>query len=101
MRQLADDLDVFARRHGLRRGVEAAAVLKTARQVCRDILPTELAEQARPASFRLGTLFIEAPTGAALALLASYRETISKKISDKIGPGLVRRVIVRAATIEN
>jgi predicted nucleic acid-binding Zn ribbon protein len=100
VQRLADDVDRFARRYGLRRGVEAAAVLKAAREVIVAVVPTALAVTATPSSFRSGTLTVQAPSGAALASLAAYRGALLDALSARLGPNVVQRVLVRPLTAD-
>jgi len=96
LRRLSDDVDHFARRHGLRRGVEAAAVLKATREVVAAVLPEQLALQVVPSSFRSGTLVLLAPTGVVLASVAAYRGALLDALTAKLGRSVVQRVVARA-----
>ena len=96
MRLLADDVDRFARRHGLRRGVEAAAVLKAARAAADVVLPRDLRPLVAARSFRNGTLTLEAPSGVPLANLHAHREAVRDECNRALGRAVVVKVLARA-----
>lgn len=96
MRPLADDLDHFARRHGFRRGVESAAVLKAAQAAVNKLVPASLADYVSPRSYREGTLVLAAPSGASLAVLNAHCGAILDELTAKLGQSIVTRVVVRA-----
>lgn len=96
MRILADDVDRFARRHGLRRGVEAAAVLKAARAAADATLPRDLRPLVGARSFRSGVLTLEAPSGVPLANLHAHREAVRDECNRILSHAVVVKVVARA-----
>lgn len=98
--RLSNDVDRFARRHGLRRGVEAAAVLKAAREVVSTVLPEQLAPHVTPVGFRDGTLTLQAPDGVTLASVAAYRGALLDAFTAKFGRSVVLRVVVKPVRAE-
>ncbi|MFO0704690.1 MAG: DciA family protein [Candidatus Andersenbacteria bacterium] len=95
MRSLREDIQFLARRYGLRQGVEAAAVLKAARQVLPQVLPRLVQEEARVEAYRDGTLFITAPSGPAVATVFGYRQPLLQALKIKLGRAMVAKVVVR------
>jgi hypothetical protein len=96
MRSLREDIQFFARRYGLRQGVETAAVIKAARAVLPDVLPEVLHSDVHVEAYRDGALFITAPSGSSVATVYQYRQPLLQALKTKLGRAVVARVVVRA-----
>ena len=96
MQRLRADIDAFARRYGLRSGVEAAAILKVVRQTLLEVLPEVLHSEVQAEAYREGILYLSVPTGSANATLESYRRPLLEALKVKMGRSKVERIIARA-----
>jgi hypothetical protein len=96
VRLVSSDIDRFARRHGLRRGVEAAAVISAARTLIPSVFPPTLAADIDVAWYRDGTLALRTPSGSARALINQYRGLYTKQLQGRLGAERVRRVVLDA-----
>ncbi|MFH0830470.1 MAG: DciA family protein [Parcubacteria group bacterium] len=96
MRRLQADIDAFARRYGLRSGIESAAILKVVRQALREVLPEILCEDVRAEGYREGVLYLSVPTGSARATLEAYRRSLLETLKSKIGRAKVERLVIQA-----
>lgn len=95
IQRLNYDIDNFARRHGLKKGIEAAVVIKAARMVILDTLPRVLHDQVKVEAYREGILYLKAPSGSALATLNSYRNSIQNKLKKRLNKNLIERIVIR------
>lgn len=98
MRAVRADIDSFARRYGLRSGIEAAAVLRTTRQVLTSVLPEVLHSEVAPEAYRDGVLFISVPTGSARATLEHYRRALLIELKQRLGRAIVERIVIKDRT---
>jgi hypothetical protein len=97
MKPIYSDIEHFARRFGLRKGVEAAAMIKAAEKVLSQVLPETLKEDVRATSFNDGVLTIQVPSGSALATLKLYRGAILTGLKEHIGRSVVERIAIAPA----
>jgi len=88
---------MFARRYGLRQGVEAAGVIKAARLVLPKVVPEILVDQIFVQAYRDGTLYIATPSGSSLATMQQYRRPLLEELKKRLGRAVVERIVVKPA----
>lgn len=96
MQGLNTDITNFARRHNLRRGVEAAAIIKATKTVLPKCLPPTIINDVIVESYANNTLSLSAPSGSALATLSFYRPKILVALNTTLGQPIIERVVTRA-----
>ena len=94
MRPIQTDIEYFARRFGLRKGVEAVAVIKAVEKVLPQVLPSTLHDIIKATAFNDGVLSLRCPSGSALATLKLYRPAILMGIKKQLGRAIVERIII-------
>ena len=95
MRSVRGDIAAFARRYGLRQGVEAAAIIKAARQVLPTVLPEILHDQVVVQAYKDGVLHLATKSGSPLATLQQYKRPLLDQLKKKLGRAVVERVVVK------
>jgi len=98
MRPLAFDVARFARRQGLRTGVEAAGIIKIAREVLKRELPVTLQDTVLVTSFSNGKLVCTVQSGSAAALVQQYRGIILNSLKRELGRARVEKLIIKTGT---
>ncbi len=92
MRLLKDELQNFARRKGLRRGIEAAAVINATNTVIQDVLPNILLSDVKVESFSDGLLKLRVPSGSAMTTANIYRQQLLEALKQRLGKAKVERI---------
>jgi predicted nucleic acid-binding Zn ribbon protein len=92
MRLLRDELLDFARRKGLRRGVEAAAIIKATRAVLAETLPTAMVKDTTVTSYHDGVVTVTASSGVILSTLHQHRQVVCQALQKRLGTNIVEHV---------
>lgn len=101
MRSLRDDIQHFARRYGLREGVETAAVIRAARAVLPTVLPEVLHGDVSVDAYRDGALYISAPSGSAVATVRQYKQPLLEALKTKLGRAIVARLVIKPKLVDS
>jgi hypothetical protein len=94
MKPIHSDIEHFARRFGLRKGVEAAAIINATEKVLIQVLPETLKGVIKVTSFNEGVLTLQGPSGSALATLRLYKSAILEGLKKQIGRSVVERISI-------
>ena len=95
MKPIYSDIEYFARRFGMRKGVEAAALIKATEKVLQEVLPDTLQGTVHATSFNDGVLTLKGPSGSALATLKLYRPALLDGLKKHIGRSIVERISIQ------